>query len=155
MTTNPKLIPGDDVDELNDFYDNLKSKKNIYCWDIDFDEQAVNKRTLNVFDMNIANRIHQKILRAADVHRSMIKVVLTIPIQKYDKKTQKKLRPVFAFCLKCLSLFSTGNRNNQGGLESEFIAYKREIVVILLSNTNSFYRTYVWVYATICRALKP
>ena len=148
MTTNPKLIPGDDVDELNDFYDNLKSKKNIYCWDIDFDEQwgiggAVNKRTLNVFDMNIANRIHQKILRAADVHRSMIKVVLTIPIQKYDKKTQKKLRPVFAFCLKCLSLFSTGNRNNQGGLESEFIAYKREIVVILLSNTNSFYRTYV------------
>ena len=148
MTTNPKLIPGDDVDELNDFYDNLKSKKNIYCWDIDFDERwdiggAVNKRTLNVFDMNIANRIHQKILRAADVHRSMIKVVLTIPIQKYDKKTQKKLRPVFAFCLKCLSLFSTGNRDNQGGLESEFIAYKREIVVILLSNTNAFYRTYV------------
>ena len=142
------MIPGDDVDELNDFYDNLKSKKNIYCWDIDFDEQwgiggAVNKRTLNVFDMNIANRIHQKILRAADVHRSMIKVVLTIPIQKYDKKTQKKLRPVFAFCLKCLSLFSTGNRNNQGELESEFIAYKREIVVILLSNTNAFYRTYV------------
>ena len=119
MTTSPKLIPGDDVDDLNDFYDDLKSEKNIYCWDVDFDERQgknIIKRTQNVFDMNIANRIHQKILRAADVHNSMIKVVLTIPIQKYDKKTQKKLRPVFAFCLKCLSLFSTGNSTNQGEL---------------------------------------
>ena len=123
MSKKIKLVPGEQVDDLHDFDSELRKNPELYAWNADYDEKkCAEKRSPRFrprpeepfnFDKVLANETHQSIFRCADVHCTLMDVAFNIPLQKYGRKIQKRLRPLLVLGLKGLSLFCTQNEQNQ------------------------------------------